>query len=91
MVGLVVARCERRDDVGGIAGQYDVGHREPTARAQPIMHRGKQRLLRDAVEVMDGKRRHHEIERSVGEPTPPKRATTYDADDLEIPSFLRRK
>ena len=30
-------------------------------------------------------------ERSVGEPAPPKRSTTYDADDLEIPSFLRRK
>jgi cell division protein FtsZ len=30
-------------------------------------------------------------ERSVGESAPPKRATTYDADDLEIPSFLRRK
>jgi cell division protein FtsZ len=30
-------------------------------------------------------------ERSVGEPAPVKRATTYDADDLEIPSFLRRK
>ena len=30
--------------------------------------------------------------RSVGEPAPAKRqATTYDADDLEIPSFLRRK
>src|SRR6185436_10035043 len=30
--------------------------------------------------------------RSVGEPQPVKRsATTYDADDLEIPSFLRRK
>ena len=31
------------------------------------------------------------VERSVGESAPPKRATTYDADDLEIPSFLRRK
>ena len=31
------------------------------------------------------------VERSVGEPAPAKRATTYDADDLEIPSFLRRK
>jgi cell division protein FtsZ len=31
------------------------------------------------------------VERSVGEPAPPKRPTTYDADDLEIPSFLRRK
>jgi len=31
------------------------------------------------------------VERSVGEPVPVKRATTYDADDLEIPSFLRRK
>jgi cell division protein FtsZ len=31
------------------------------------------------------------VERTVGEPAPVKRATTYDADDLEIPSFLRRK
>jgi cell division protein FtsZ len=31
------------------------------------------------------------VERSVGEPQPAKRTTTYDADDLEIPSFLRRK
>jgi cell division protein FtsZ len=32
------------------------------------------------------------VERSVGEPAPAKRAaTSYDADDLEIPSFLRRK
>jgi cell division protein FtsZ len=30
------------------------------------------------------------MERSVGEPVPTKRAA-YDADDLEIPSFLRRK
>jgi cell division protein FtsZ len=30
-------------------------------------------------------------ERSVGEPVPVKRAAAYDADDLEIPSFLRRK
>jgi cell division protein FtsZ len=32
-------------------------------------------------------------ERSVGEPAPTRRppTTTYDADDLEIPSFLRRK
>ena len=31
------------------------------------------------------------VERSVGEAVPVKRATTYDAEDLEIPSFLRRK
>jgi hypothetical protein len=31
------------------------------------------------------------VERTVGEPAPAKRPTTYDADDLEIPSFLRRK
>ena len=31
------------------------------------------------------------VERTVGEAVPVKRATTYDADDLEIPSFLRRK
>jgi cell division protein FtsZ len=31
------------------------------------------------------------IERSVGEPVPVKRPAAYDADDLEIPSFLRRK
>ena len=30
-------------------------------------------------------------ERTVGEPVPVKRAPAYDADDLEIPSFLRRK
>jgi hypothetical protein len=30
------------------------------------------------------------VERSVGEAVTTKRAT-YDADDLEIPSFLRRK
>ncbi len=29
--------------------------------------------------------------RTVGEPVPVKRASAYDADDLEIPSFLRRK
>ena len=31
------------------------------------------------------------VERSVGEPVQVKRATSYDAEDLEIPSFLRRK
>jgi cell division protein FtsZ len=31
------------------------------------------------------------IERTVGEPVPVKRPAAYDADDLEIPSFLRRK
>ncbi len=30
-------------------------------------------------------------ERSVGEPTPSPRRPAYDADDLEIPSFLRRR
>ena len=29
--------------------------------------------------------------RSVGEPAPAKRPASYDADDLEIPSFLRRR
>ncbi|MFL5726495.1 MAG: cell division protein FtsZ, partial [Chloroflexota bacterium] len=29
--------------------------------------------------------------RTVGEPVPVKRSTAYDAEDLEIPSFLRRK
>ena len=31
------------------------------------------------------------VERTVGEPVPVKRSAAYDADDLEIPSFLRRK
>jgi cell division GTPase FtsZ len=31
------------------------------------------------------------VERTVGEVAPARRQTTYDADDLEIPSFLRRK
>jgi len=30
------------------------------------------------------------VERAVGEPPTPTRPVTYDADDLEIPSFLRR-
>jgi len=29
--------------------------------------------------------------RTVGEPVPVKRSSAYDAEDLEIPSFLRRK
>ena len=31
------------------------------------------------------------VERSVGDPVPVVKRATYDADDLEIPSFLRRK
>ena len=31
------------------------------------------------------------MERSVGQPVPVVKRTAYDADDLEIPSFLRRK
>ncbi len=31
------------------------------------------------------------VQRTVGDVPAPKRPTTYDADDLEIPSFLRRK
>jgi cell division protein FtsZ len=42
---------------------------------------------RPAAAVMASPR----ADRTVGEPVPVKRATTYDADDLEIPSFLRRK
>ena len=31
------------------------------------------------------------VERTVGEVAPAKKPVAYDADDLEIPSFLRRK
>jgi hypothetical protein len=31
------------------------------------------------------------VERAAGEPAAARRQVTYDADDLEIPSFLRRK
>ena len=47
---------------------------------------GEGREERPAAAVMAPR-----IERSVGEPVPVKRAATYDAEDLEIPSFLRRK
>jgi cell division protein FtsZ len=47
---------------------------------------GDDREERPAAAVMAPR-----IERSVGEPVPVKRAAAYDADDLEIPSFLRRK
>ena len=40
----------------------------------------------DAAAVVSAPR----VERSVGDAAPPPRQTTYDADDLEIPSFLRR-
>jgi cell division protein FtsZ len=42
---------------------------------------------RAAAEVAVGPR----VERTVGEGAPVKRPPAYDADDLEIPSFLRRK
>jgi cell division GTPase FtsZ len=42
---------------------------------------------RAAAALLNGPR----VERTVGEPVPVKRAPAYDADDLEIPSFLRRK
>ena len=48
---------------------------------------GRYALPAEAAAVLAAPR----VERSVGEPTPAKRSTTYDADDLEIPSFLRRK
>jgi cell division protein FtsZ len=59
-------------------------------------------LERQRTEAANGTGEDHEerpaaavmaprIERSVGEPVPVKRAAAYDADDLEIPSFLRRK
>jgi hypothetical protein len=31
------------------------------------------------------------VERTAGDSAAARRPTTYDADDLEIPSFLRRK
>jgi cell division protein FtsZ len=59
-------------------------------------------LERQRIESSDGSADNREerpaagvmaprIERTVGEPVPVKRPTAYDADDLEIPSFLRRK
>jgi cell division protein FtsZ len=42
---------------------------------------------RAAAALLNGPR----VERTVGEPVPVKRAPAYDAEDLEIPSFLRRK
>ena len=47
---------------------------------------GEEREERPAAAVMAPR-----IERSVGEPVPVKRPSVYDEDDLEIPSFLRRK
>ena len=44
----------------------------------------------DAPVVPDGRGRGEGGARSVGEPVPVKRVA-YDADDLEIPSFLRRQ
>ena len=52
-------------------------------RRQPV-----QRAADDEVAALVSAPR---VERSVGEVPPARRQTTYDADDLEIPSFLRRK
>jgi cell division GTPase FtsZ len=55
-------------------------------RTEAANGHGDDREERPAAAVMAPR-----IERSVGEPVPVKRAAAYDADDLEIPSFLRRK
>jgi cell division protein FtsZ len=55
-------------------------------RSEAANGHGEEHQERPAAAVMAPR-----IERSVGEPVPVKRAAAYDADDLEIPSFLRRK
>ena len=49
----------------------------PGSRGSPTSERGRDAAPR--------------VERSVGEAPAQRRAATYDAEDLEIPSFLRRK
>ena len=80
-------------------------HRPPVARARlprgaPAPARRGRRRRRLPDDARPGpergrggrRRRGPRVERSVGESSASKRpATTYDADDLEIPSFLRRK
>jgi cell division protein FtsZ len=75
---------------------------EGTSQRLPRERDFLEELERQRTEAANGNGESHEerpaaavmaprIERSVGEPVPVKRAAAYDADDLEIPSFLRRK
>jgi hypothetical protein len=78
---------------------------DSAATARPTRERDfLEELQRQRDEVADGGgygvTRHDEetaavavprVERSVGEPVRRAVAPAYDADDLEIPSFLRRK
>ena len=77
-------RNDRVDDCEGRRGvQVD-----PQGLAPGAPVRGDaDREVEQAMPVVSAPR----VERSVGEVAPVRRQTTYDADDLEIPSFLRRK
>jgi cell division protein FtsZ len=90
-----------------VARHEATGVMDSSATSRPARERDfLDELQRQRDEVADGgsyqmpARRDEEaaavavprVERSVGENQPSKRQiTTYDADDLEIPSFLRRK
>jgi cell division protein FtsZ len=61
------------------------------------LERQRHATAQDGVDVREGAEERAPIaipirpERTVGEPAPAARRAAFDADDLEIPSFLRRK
>jgi cell division protein FtsZ len=67
--------AHERDFLQELQRQREEGAESPFARDD------------DAAAVVGSPR----VERTVGEAVPSRRQVTYDADDLEIPSFLRRK
>jgi hypothetical protein len=58
-----VAGGERRQRVDGILGDDQVAEHEAAPRPQRAGDAREQRRLLGAVEVVDGQRRHHEVER----------------------------
>src|SRR5436190_1321938 len=64
-VGPVVDAVDRRDDVLFLLGNDDVREHERAARLEDAGDAAEEVLLARAVEVMDGERGDHEVERAV--------------------------
>ena len=72
-------------DPGAARARLPRGARAPARRVD------RRRLPDRRPTITRPRPRRRAPTRTVGEPVPVKRSAAYDADDLEIPSFLRRK
>ena len=82
------ASADRRNGIepGSARARLPRGARAPASRVSRRVGRRQSRRSAAAAAIPAPR-----VERTVGETAPPSRPTPYDADDLEIPSFLRRK